>query len=117
MQPRNESDSPELFAGAARQDEEALFARGGDDVLIRRERATAEQFDELVQFTIDGITREVPRATPVRDFLGNIRLDKAGNPIPRSTTIYDAASLVWPREELSQRIPLLCHQEHVTPVA
>src|SRR5439155_1364626 len=38
---------------------------------------------------------------------------------PRSTTIYDVAARLWPdKNELNERIPVLCHREHLSdPVA
>jgi CRP-like cAMP-binding protein/Fe-S-cluster-containing dehydrogenase component len=96
---------------------EALFARGDDDALIRRERKTQADFAQLVSLTIDGADVTVPRATPVTDAQGNIKYGPDGNPIPRATTIYDAAARLWDRDELARRIPVLCHQDHLAPVA
>lgn len=110
----------ELLTGG--REEESLFARDDDDILIRREKETRERFNEIVSVTIDGITLNLPRAVPTRDAQGNIRNGPDGLPLPRTTTIYDAAlELVrlghWTRDELHRRIPILCHQEHMTPVA
>lgn len=110
----------DLLSGG--REEESLFARDDNDVLIRREKETRERFKEMVTITLDGVSLTLPRAVPTRDAQGNVRNGPDGLPIPRTTTIYDAAlELVrqghWSREELNQRIPILCHQEHMTPVA
>jgi ferredoxin len=107
---------------AGEREEEALFARDEDDALIRRDKKTQADFIEKVKLTIDGISVTVPRATPVTDAQGNTRYGPDGKPIPRATTIYDAATElvkhgIWTTDELTRRIPVLCHQEHVTPVA
>ncbi|WP_020474401.1 cyclic nucleotide-binding domain-containing protein [Zavarzinella formosa] len=96
---------------------ESPFARDDNDELIRREEATRSQFEQRVTVTIDGRVVRVPKAVPLRDALGNFIRDAESNKIPRATTIYDAASQVFTREELRERIPVLCHQEHLHPVA
>src|SRR5829696_838830 len=96
---------------------EALFARGDDDALIRRERKTQADFAQRVALTIDGVEVTVPRATPVTDAQGNVKYGPDGLPVPRATTIYDAAARLWDRDELARRIPVLCHQDHLAPVA
>lgn len=101
---------------------EALFARGDDDELIRQERKTQADFDQKINLTIDDEKVTVPRATAVTDAQGNVKLGPDGRPIPRTTTIYDAAATLvkdgrWTQAELSERIPVLCHQDHITPVA
>jgi Fe-S-cluster-containing dehydrogenase component/CRP-like cAMP-binding protein len=96
---------------------EALFARGDDDALIRRERKTQADFAQRITLTIDGVEVTVPRATPVTDAQGNVKYGPDGLPVPRATTIYDAAAKRWDRDELARRIPVLCHQDHLTPVA
>ena len=96
---------------------EALFARGDDDALIRRERKTQADFAQKVTLTIDGTEVAVNRATPVTDAQGNVKYGPDGNPVPRATTIYDAAATLWDRDELARRIPILCHQDHLAPVA
>src|SRR5882724_5289566 len=110
----------ELLTGG--REEESLFARDDNDVLIRREKETRERFKDIITITLDGISLNLPRAVPSRDAQGNVRHGTDGLPIPRTTTIYDAAlELVrlghWTRDELNRRIPILCHQEHMTPVA
>ncbi len=108
------------------REEESLFARGDDDALIRRERKTLADFDTSVSLTIDGHPVKVPKAKPLTDALGIVRRGPDGKLIPRATTIYDAAvqladQLVregdWAHDELTKRIPLLCHRDHLDPVA
>jgi len=104
------------------RDEESLFARDDNDVLIRREKETRERFREFVTITIDGYEVKVPRAVAKTDSQGAPLRDADGERIPRTTTIYDAAvqlvaNKVWSDEDLAERIPVLCHQQHVTPVA
>jgi Fe-S-cluster-containing hydrogenase component 2/CRP-like cAMP-binding protein len=103
------------------REEEALFARDDNDVLVRREKETRERFKELVTVVIDGYAIDVPRAVPKTDAQGNPLRDADGGLIPRTTTIHDAACElvlrgVWSDEELKSRIPTLCHQRHVAPV-
>ncbi len=57
-----------------------------------------------VKLTIDGKVVEVPLATLTRD-------PNTGKDVARPTTIYDAA------QKLGIKIPILCHREHMTPVA
>ncbi|MFO0824443.1 MAG: cyclic nucleotide-binding domain-containing protein [Gemmataceae bacterium] len=107
---------------AVGREEESLFARDDNDVLVRREKETRERFRDLVTIVIDGYAVEVPRAVPKTDALGNPLRDTDGGLIPRTTTIYDAASQlvaegIWTEDELKTRIPVLCHQRHVSPVA
>src|SRR3954464_4968220 len=111
------ADEPAPHLVPTAREAEALFARGDDDALIRRERKTQADFAQPVALTIDGVEVTVPRATPVTDAQGNVKYGPDGNPIPRATTIYDAATKVWDRDELARRIPVLCHQDHLTPVA
>ncbi|HEX3150177.1 MAG TPA: cyclic nucleotide-binding domain-containing protein [Gemmataceae bacterium] len=113
------ADVPALDLIPTAREGEALFARGDDDALIRRERKTQADFDQRVTLTIDGVEITVPRATPVTDAQGNVKFGPDGNPIPRATTIYDAATAIrqWDRDGLARRIPVLCHQDHLTPVA
>ncbi|MBA4189550.1 MAG: hypothetical protein C0467_16315 [Planctomycetaceae bacterium] len=108
-----------MFLG---REEESLFARDDNDVLVRRDKETRDRFKDLVTIVIDGYSIEVPRAVPKTDALGNPLRDTDGGLIPRTTTIHDAAAQlvalgIWTDEELKTRIPVLCHQRHVTPVA
>src|SRR4051812_8158511 len=72
-------------------EEEGAAARDADDVLVSREKATRERFKETVSLTIDGYPVVIPKSVPKTDAQGNELRDKAGEPIPRNTTIYDAA--------------------------
>ena len=87
------------------RDEESLFARGEDDVLVRREAATRAQFDEEVTVTIDGESIKVPRAQPVTDALGNEVTGPDGQLVPRATTIYDAALALVRRQTRGAVLP------------
>ena len=103
------------------RDEEALFARDENDALVRREKATRAQFDEVVTISIDGYAIRVPRAVPVTDAQGNAIRGVDGELVPRDSTIYDAALRLvgdgtWTEAGLKERIPLLCHQPHLHPV-
>ena len=113
---------PDLDLDAVGHEEESLFARDENDVLVRREKETRDRFKDLVTVVVDGFPVEVPRAVPKTDSQGNLVRDADGQLIPRTTTIYDAAAElvakgVWSDQELKTRIPVLCHQRHVTPVA
>jgi Fe-S-cluster-containing hydrogenase component 2/CRP-like cAMP-binding protein len=110
--------SDALFAG---REEEALFARDDNDVLVRREKETQERFKEMVTIVIDGYSVQVPRAVPKTDAQGNFLRDADGELVPRTTTIHDAAvelveSGIWTEDVLKSRIPVLCHQRHVPPI-
>jgi Fe-S-cluster-containing hydrogenase component 2 len=112
---------PDLYIDLGRE-EESLFARDENDVLVRREKETRERFKDIVTVVIDGYPVEVPRAVPKKDAQGNVLRGPDGLEIPRTTTIYDAAAKLvelgkWSEDELRERIPVLCHQQHVTPVA
>ena len=110
---------PEISLG---REEESLFARDDNDVLVRREKETRDRFNQMVKVVIDGYEVEVPRAVPKTDSQGNPLRDTDGELVPRTTTIHDAAAQlvaegIWTEEELKVRIPVLCHQRHVAPVA
>ena len=111
--------TPDMLEANVLEETESLFARDDNDAVVRRERATLEQFKQEVAIKIDGVEVKAPRAVPATDFLGNERRDKDGKPIPRSTTIYDAATkLGLDRTLLNDCIPILCHREHLSdPVA
>ena len=116
---------------AVGREEESSSARDDDDLLIRRERATRDRFQETVSLTIDGYPVVIPKSVPKTDAQGNEQRDAAGEPIPRNTTIYDAAvrlvtgyreadgrfvPSVWSWDDLKERIPVLCHMPHLHPV-
>lgn len=98
-------------------EDEGLFARDVDGQLIRVERATSDELDEDVTLSIDGREVTVKKAVPECDSQGNIKRNPDGSPVPRPTTIYDAASeafVLKPGDE--HPIPALCHREHLPPV-
>jgi Fe-S-cluster-containing hydrogenase component 2/CRP-like cAMP-binding protein len=114
------ADDRDLMAPS--REEESLFARGDDDALMKYVKPTQQQFKEMVKLTIDGEFIEVPKAKPATDAQGNLRKGPDGLPIPRATTIYDAAVALVEQgkltaDDLSRRIPILCHQQHLDPVA
>jgi Fe-S-cluster-containing hydrogenase component 2 len=110
---------PDISLG---REEESLFARDENDALVRREKETRDRFNEIVEVVIDGFVVKIPRAVPKTDSQGNRLRGADGELIPRTTTIHDAAAQLvaegkWTDEDLRTRIPVLCHQRHVTPVA
>ncbi len=105
---------------------ESQYVRDLTGRLIRVEAATQKDLDTLLTVSIDGHNVPgVPKARPATDDQGNIRRDKNGRIIPRLTTVYDAATYCYanqtpkktfPGPEPSNPIPVLCHQNHLTPV-
>jgi len=115
------SDTPSimtsLLATEIRIDDEGLFARDVEGQLVRVEEATASELNRTVTITIDGQQVTVPLAVPQRDSQGKILRDAGGEPIPRPTTIHDAAAVAFVKRPGQQHpIPTLCHQEHLPPV-
>ena len=66
-----------------------------------------------IKLTIDGHEVEIKGASLKKDEQGRFVKDADGNPVLRPTTIYDAAALLGEKNP----IPILCHREHMTPVA
>ncbi len=98
-------------------DEEPLFARDVGGRLIRMQNATASDFEEDVHLTINGQKITVKRAVPSVDSHGAVVRGANGQPIPRYTTIYDAATIAFAERNLNEHpIPTLCHREHLPPV-
>ncbi len=117
-----EFTNPDIDLDLLGREEESLFARDENDVLIRREKETLQRFEQFVDIVIDGYNVRVPRAVPKTDAQGNPLRDAQGQLIPRTTTIHDAAVRLveqglWAEDDLRTRIPVLCHQRHVSPVA
>ncbi len=109
---------------ARREEEEGLFSRDIDGRLVRMDKVTAEDLDRDITLKIDGQPVTVKKAVPKTDAQGNILKDAAGLVIPRATTIYDAATLLFEgRTSIGSAgipanpIPILCHREHMEPVA
>jgi CRP-like cAMP-binding protein/Fe-S-cluster-containing dehydrogenase component len=76
-----------------------------EDCVVDVEKSVAELLKlPPVKVTIDGRQVEVPRTTLVVNPVSGAREQ-------RPTTIYDAA------RKLDIKIPILCHREHMTPVA
>jgi Fe-S-cluster-containing hydrogenase component 2/CRP-like cAMP-binding protein len=103
-------------------EEEPVFARDFEGRLIRVDRATEKDYEQPVTVEFKDAAGEslfvtVPKAVPSTDAQGNIRRDLEGRTIPRATTIYDAAGGLFAADLGSVNpIPILCHQEHMTPV-
>jgi Fe-S-cluster-containing hydrogenase component 2 len=108
------------FGLTPRDDDEGLFSRDIDGQLVRLDKPTEHDYDTPVKVQING--REVPVSLtqPLKDAQGNLVLDVNGCTTPRYTTILDAVLTLNSRREAGQpeiRIPTLCHQQHMTPVA
>jgi Fe-S-cluster-containing dehydrogenase component len=105
------------------KDAESTFSRDEDGNFIKRVQATREQLDQKIDIVIDGyVVKDMPIAVIVKDAQGAPVFDLDGYPKVRKTTIYDAASELvrrgeWTKDELEKRIPVLCHREHLNPVA
>ena len=86
--------------------------------LVRFERAKELDYLKDIALTIDGEKVMVKKATPLTDSQGNIVNDQEGRTIPRFTTIYDAATKRYVKQiGDTNPIPILCHQDHMRPVA
>jgi CRP-like cAMP-binding protein/Fe-S-cluster-containing dehydrogenase component len=74
-----------------------------DGRLVTMPAALADVANQTVRLKIDGKQVEVPRVS--------LSYDPVGRPVPRLTTIYDAAL------KANVKVPILCHREYMTPVA
>jgi CRP-like cAMP-binding protein/Fe-S-cluster-containing hydrogenase component 2 len=108
--------SDDLYGGLVLPEEDGLFARDIDGQLVRMDKVTASDFDKRITIKIDGREVTVPKAVPLTDAQGKILRDAEGRPIPRATTIYDAAAKAYAGDPAGNPIPVLCHQEHLEPV-
>ncbi|HEX4749700.1 MAG TPA: cyclic nucleotide-binding domain-containing protein [Bryobacteraceae bacterium] len=99
--------------GARDDDDEGLFSRNVDGQLIRLDKPTRADYEEIVTVKVDGQEVRVPKAEPLKDAQGNVIQDINGRTTPRYTTIYDAVSKL--RKQHS--VPVVCHQPHMRPVA
>lgn len=99
-------------------DDDDLFSRDIDGHLLRMDKPTRDMLDEArsVTMTVDGLPVRIPKAVPATDAQGNILYDQRGNPIPRLTTLYDAISKRY-GGAANNPVPVLCYQEHTSPVA
>jgi Fe-S-cluster-containing hydrogenase component 2/CRP-like cAMP-binding protein len=113
-------DFSRIFADVsnfATREEESLYARDVDGRLLRLEKATASDLDTDVTLTIDGCLVTVKKAVTTKDSQGNSIRDSQGRPVPRFTTIYDAAAKAFVKKPGDEHpIPTLCHKEHLPPV-
>ena len=106
-----------LTSGLVPPENEGMFGRDINGRLMRVEHATAKDFDEDVRLKIDGRELLVKKAIPTKDSQGNILQGEDGQPIPRFTTIYDAATQAFVHSPGDRHpIPTLCHKEHLPPV-
>ena len=94
-------------------EEDGLFTRDIDGQLVRMDKVTAADFEKQVTIKVDGREVTVPKAVPLTDAQGKILRDPEGRPIPRATTIYDAATRAYADDPAGNPIPILCHQEHL----
>ena len=76
-------------------EEDGLFSRDIDGQLVRMDKVTAADFDRRVTIRIDGREVTVPKAVPLTDAQGKILRDQEGRPLPRATTIFDAATRAY----------------------
>ncbi len=102
--------------GLVLPEEDGLFARDIDGQLVRMDKVTAADFEKQITISIDGRPVTVPKAVPLTDAQGKLIRDSEGRPIPRATTIYDAATRAYADDPDGNPIPVLCHQEHLHPV-
>ena len=108
------------FDFVPREADEGLFSRDIDGQLVRLDKATKSEYDEMVTLQVDGRSVQLPKAEPLKDSQGNDVLDTAGRTTPRYTTILDAVFALNARRQHNEKevsIPTLCHQSHMTPVA
>jgi ferredoxin len=101
-------------------DDDDLFSRDLRGHLLRMDKPTRAKLDEtipdsVVRMRIDGQPVAITKAVPATDPQGNILYDQRGNPIPRQTTLYDAVTKRYAGRP--NPVPVLCYQEHMTPVA
>jgi CRP-like cAMP-binding protein/Fe-S-cluster-containing hydrogenase component 2 len=102
--------------GLVLPEEGGLFARDIDGQLVRMDKVTAADFEKQITIKVDGREVTVPKAVPLTDAQGKLIRDAEGRPIPRATTIYDAATRAYADDPAGNPIPVLCHQEHLHPV-
>jgi Fe-S-cluster-containing hydrogenase component 2/CRP-like cAMP-binding protein len=97
-----------------------------DGHLIRAEQVTLDELERELNIKVDGQkVPEVYAATLWIDDQGLVRRDLEGRPIPRRTTLLDAINKRYtPEADEAHPVPVadnpvsvLCHQEHLTPVA
>lgn len=99
-------------------DEESLFARDPLGRLIRVDAPTEADLEKSVRVRIDGSGWiEVPKAVPATDAQGNTLYHPDGSTVVRASSILDASREIPAPANGATRIPLLCHQNHLTPVA
>ena len=97
-------------------EEDGLFARDFNGQLVRMDKVTSADFEKQITIRIDGREVTVAKAVPLTDAQGKILRDSEGRPVPRATTILDAATKLYEGNPGGNPIPVLCHQEHLHPV-
>ena len=97
-------------------EEDGLFARDFNGQLVRMDKVTSADFERQITIRIDGQEVTVAKAVPLTDSQGKILRDSEGRPIPRATTILNAATKRYEGVAGGNPIPVLCHQEHLHPV-
>ena len=111
--------------GSNDDEDDEVLSRDVDGRLIRAEKPTHDRLAGIVTLRVDGKPVAVHEATPWVDDQGRVRTDSEGRPLPRWTTLYDAivqrytpeADDANPVPESDNPVQLLCHQEHLDPVA
>ena len=104
----------------SREADEGLFSRDIDGQLVRLDKPTEKEYEDLVTIFVNGRPVELQVAEPLKDAQGNDVLDTKGRTTPRHNTILDAVlKLNAERKDTEEKvdIPTLCHQAHMTPVA
>jgi CRP-like cAMP-binding protein/Fe-S-cluster-containing hydrogenase component 2 len=106
--------------------DESLYAYDERGQLILVSKTNQEKFRERVTLRIDGKAVTLRKASFATDHQGHIRRDSSGTPVLRPTTIYDAANRLRSRARQAEEnrsipslinpIPVLCYQEHLSPV-
>ena len=105
--------------------DEAFYARDVDGFLIRVDPATHDQMHDPVELSVDGEPVTSWQAVPWRDDQGRVRREPDGKLVPRLATLYDAIvehyqgddSITKTGSATEVPVSVLCHQEHLKPVA
>ncbi|WP_339742354.1 cyclic nucleotide-binding domain-containing protein [uncultured Rubinisphaera sp.] len=80
--------------------------------------ADAEKQNDLLNLIIDGNPFQFPRTVMALDAYGSPVYDKNGDVTYRYSTIYDAVDKYYRTQPGDENpIPILCHQQHLKPVA
>ena len=87
--------------------------------IVTLKEADKSQLGEMLSLVIDEQPFQFPRAIISRDVYGNPLVDREQNTVYRFTTVYDAVDKFYVRLKSNDKnpIPILCHQQHLEPVA